>query len=135
MIQTASIIIWILFSTLSGYLEAFYWSGVAKKRYKKYKYAHEIFTVVRAIIAAPLVYWVYLYSNWTAIFIGAAFVAMFPFFHDGMYYLQRWKLDKVYPRKWKDTSTTSTAKLTANYEMRLFLLLFICPILIMINLL
>lgn len=111
--------IWIIFAVIMGFFEAYYFSAIYNHIIKRAKFDHEIFTIFRGIIAALLLYFS-LGITWSSLFIGAAFMAIFPWFHDGMYYLMRDNLDNVYPERWKAHSTTSTAKFDFNYEQRCF---------------
>ncbi len=111
--------IWIAFALLMGFLEAYYFSAVYRKKVKRVKYDHEIFTVFRGIVAAIILYFSF-GIVWNSLFIGAAFIAIFPWFHTGLYYLMRNELDDVYPDRWKDHSLTSTARWNFNYEQRCF---------------
>jgi hypothetical protein len=57
----------------------------------------------------------------------------FPFFHDGSYYLRRNQLnDNIFKLKWKDSSDTTTAKLSLNYKNRniLFIIGFTISVII-----
>lgn len=111
--------IWIIFALLSGLAEAYYFSAVYRKKLKKFEYIHEALTVIRGIVAAVILY----FSPgivWNSLFIGAAFMAVFSWFHNGVYYTVRDILDSVYPERWKAHSTTSTAKTDLNYEQRCF---------------
>ena len=111
--------IWIAFALLSGLAEAYYFSAVYRKKINKFKYVHEALTVIRGIVAAVILY-LSLGIVWNSLFIGAAFIAVFSWFHNGVYYTMRDVLDDVYPERWKSHSTTSTAKTDLNYEQRCF---------------
>ena len=111
--------IWISFALILGFAEAYYFSAVSHKVIKRMKYDHQIFTVFRGIMAAVILYFS-LGITWNSLFIGAAFMAIFSYFHNGVYYTIRDNLDGVYPDRWKAHSTTSTAKLDLNYEQRCF---------------
>lgn len=111
--------IWIIFTLISGLAEAYYFSAVYRRKIKKFKYVHEALTVLRGIVAVVILYFS-LGVVLNSLFIGAAFVAIFSWFHNGVYYTMRDILDGVYPERWKAHSTTSTAKTDLNYEQRCF---------------
>ena len=70
---------------------------------------HSMFTVQRSFVAAIIS--VGCYTDWlNCLFIVVALACCFPFFHDGMYYVTRQKLDGIYKKGWFDQSATSTAK-------------------------
>jgi hypothetical protein len=136
MIVLTIYIIWILFAVASGWYEGFYWHMVSKGQIIKTGREHFIWTVFRGIIATPLVCWLFVEYSYSGLIGIISLMCMFPFFHDGMYYTRRNLLDsRVYPLRWKDTSTTSTAKTpTLDYRMRLVLttiFLFISTVLIL----
>ena len=109
-----TLIFWVMYSTLEGLREAFYWhyKGIASST--DGVDLHPIFTLQRGILLFTLMFfmWVTL-SSTVGVLIFLANALLFSFFHNGMMYLFRNKLDsKVYPKKWFDQSTTSTAKTT-----------------------
>ena len=55
---------------------------------------------------------------------GLSLALIQPFFHNGMYYSLRNKIDNTYPKGWTDQSTTSTAVMTKflTYRNRIILL-------------
>jgi hypothetical protein len=106
-------LLWILFAVYEGKREAFYFSFKMKSsltQQKSYKMdEHGMFTIQRLFVAS--IACIACYNNWVnCIFILLSFMACFPFFHDGMYYVTRQKLDGIYKKGWFDQSTTSTAK-------------------------
>ena len=104
--------IWIVYSLLEGYREAiFYYFAVSSSR--KMIEMHPTFTFQRVLVFGGFAILLLLMScTWVVSllsFIGYACV--FSFLHDGFYYVTRNKLDNsIYPKKWWDFSTTSTAK-------------------------
>jgi len=115
--------IWIVFALICGLTEAYYFSAVYNKRIKKFKYIHELLTGIRGIIAATLLYFT-LGITWKALLIGIALMAMFSWFHNGVYYTVRDILDCVYEWRWTAHSETSTAMLDFDYNQRSWLLWF-----------
>ena len=106
-------IIWMMYSMLEGLREGFYWHFKStSKRDCKFE-IHPIFALQRGldllIIGGLLYYTIGIYSLTSIIDMAL----IFSFFHNGTYYYTRNKLDNnLYQLKWKDQSTTSTAKLT-----------------------
>ena len=82
---------------------------------------HVLFTLIRVLVAAPL-----LYGIWKGVDIIEATYALgfmvfvFPFLHDGAYYHTRRDLSngKTYPRGWWDRSTTTSAIFSFNWYVR-----------------
>lgn len=98
-IKIAILLLWVAYSILEGQREAWYFQTT-----NKIKNIHTWFTLQRIIVVAALL-WI-LQSGWFVGPIGMLFV----FFHDGMYYYTRNKLDPtIYDNGWFDQSTTSTA--------------------------
>lgn len=114
-------IIWILYACIDGFKDGFYWH-FKNTSLKNYKFEiHPIFSLQRGIvllaIGTSLYYTIGIYSLLSTL----SMILMFSFFHNGMYYYIRNKLDSnIYKLKWKDQSITSTAKLTKimTYENR-----------------
>ena len=115
--------IWIVFALISGLLEAYYFSAVYNKVINKASYVHEKFTLVRGLVAVCILY-LFTGITWQVLFIGASLMVIFPFFHDGVYYMTRNKLDGVYPLGFRDHSTTSDAKFNFDYNQRWWLVWF-----------
>ena len=106
-------LLWILYSTLEGFREGFYWHYKNTSR-TEYKFEiHPYFTSQRAIILILIGVILYININWWSVLNIIGMSLIFSFFHNGSYYYTRNKLDhKLYPLKWMDQSTTSTAKMT-----------------------
>jgi hypothetical protein len=98
-----SFILWLLFNACMGYIEGAYWhfrNAVVLSKHYKTPYAttlnlHSILFVVRVLFAIAL-------QN-TSIYFITALILSQPYFHLGMMYLHRNKLDsRVYPLRFKD---------------------------------
>lgn len=105
-------LLWILFAVYEGKREAYYFSFkmkasvVQKKGFKLDE--HAMFTIQRLFVAA--ITCIACFESWlNCVIILFALMSCFPFFHDGMYYVTRQKLDSLYKKGWFDQSTTSTA--------------------------
>ena len=96
--------IWVAFTLLTATFEARYYNYTSMVDVKFD--AHPLLTCMRLSVLIPLL----IIAGWQS---GLCYVFIFPFFHDGMYYLRRNKLNRAnYPKKWFAQSVTSTAKLT-----------------------
>lgn len=118
LITISCYIIWICYFLIEGYREAYYFNSIVLQFYvqdSQKKNLHPIFTVQRFLVA--LIINIACFSlGWKLILFDLALIAAQPFFHNGMYYLIRNKLNpKTYPKKWFDESTTTTDKST-KYE-------------------
>lgn len=106
-------ILWIVYSILEGYREAFYFFFETEDLQKKVTDLHPYFACQRIIVGGLSAFIAVGLSN--VLFTLICLVSlglMFTFLHDGMYYAQRNNLNKeTYPKRWFDYSTTSTAKL------------------------
>ena len=124
-LQYIIILIWIIFASSCGIVEAFYFSKKRRKAIIKGFDIHVWFTVFRAIVATPICLVVFIQVGWLeSILMAAIFVLIFPFFHDGFYYTTREVLRKgTYPKYWFDQSTTTSAKSSFNFTVRVLLLI------------
>lgn len=107
-----SIICFVIFATLSGYLEAYFW--VSRPRVGQTS-SHMMLSLLRATVLFPILW----YNGFWAF---ASCVLIFPFFHDGMYYRTRNKISSnIYPKGWWDTSYTTGAMISFNtFERTIF---------------
>lgn len=97
-------ILWCLFASFSGSFEAYYYDLNSKVKNTNPN-LHALLTIQRAIVIIPIL----VLTNWKCLL---CYIAMFPLFHDGSYYLERERIAPgTYPKKWFDVSTTSTAKI------------------------
>lgn len=116
-IKLIVIILWLVYSVIEGYREAWYYYYRVKTFKNEGEDLHSVFFLQRGI---PLLIIGYCLS-WT-LAIGCSLI--FSFFHDGMYYVQRHKItNTIYPKGWFDDSDTSTAKLELKLWMRVLLLI------------
>ena len=96
-------LIWLMFTFLSSKFEALFWHQC--KEYPPYN-PHTLFMWVRASVLIPIFFHVGLLPV-------LCYIMAFPCLHDGIYYWQRNKLNpSIYPKKFLDQSTTSTARWT-----------------------
>ena len=118
------VLIWILFASVTGVLEAYYFRR--RRRVNVYGYnIHVWFTIIRSIVAAPLcLYILFKYGILESVLTASIFVLVFPFFHDGFYYSFRELLRAgTYPKYFIDQSTTTSAKISLKFSLRATLLI------------
>lgn len=111
------VIMWIVFSVLEGVREGLYFDS--NPRLLRFN-VHVLFSLQRLTV---LVILALQYKWWLILILGNMLV--FPFFHDGMYYLTRHLLNRDnYPKGfWDNPSKTSTAIMDFNLPSRIVLLL------------
>lgn len=108
-----ALIAWILYACFEGYRESLYWRNYINLKYssrgyvvKTKQYEHQLWTAQRAIV----LFTVFLASDLKTV---ATCMFLFPFLHDGMYYLKRNLLNEnIYRKRWFAQSNSSTAVLT-----------------------
>ena len=128
-------LLWIVFMLYDAYEEAYlYYYGVKSKL--SIKELHPAFFTQRLIVAIIIIIPTLLITPiiWYKIILFlCSLILCQPFFHNGMYYLTRNKLDnKTYPKKWFAMSTTSTAKSTKFFTPTNRIIFFIISIIFLI---
>lgn len=123
MIYFLTYIIWIIYSSLFGISDAWYWysANVAKYSTKNFifKDLHPNFFWTRSLVAS--VFALLMSSNnlliWFSLMICLGLT--FPFFHNGFYYRTRNKIDSnQYKLGFMDMSTTSIANINFTFFWR-----------------
>lgn len=138
MINLIYIILWILwnfFMIFDAYKEAhlYYYAIDSKNSIKE---LHPTYFIQRFIVFILLIIpLILLPIIWYKILLFISCIILCqPFIHNGMYYHTRNKLNnKIYPKKWFDMSTTSTAKSTKYFTAinRIILFVISCILLIL----
>jgi len=119
--------IWIGYACQEGYNEAIYWSklinnnGTPSNEHLKWTIWRSITLILGFISTFSIL------SIWLSLLFALSLILIFPFWHDGFYYLKRNKLDNCYPKGFRDFSKTSTSwldklKLTI-FPLRVFYLI------------
>ena len=105
-------IVWILYALFEGYRESYYWFFKTNSNVINNYEMHPLFELQRGIVLLLIFVNLLLLTNPIVASLNIISNALlFSYFHNGIYYLTRNKLDNnVYKLKWKDDSTTSTAK-------------------------
>lgn len=107
-------VLFMVFSTVSGYLEAYYWALYPNVNQR---WSHVILTLFRGIVLLPVLW----YEGWVNALCASL---VFPFLHDGAYYQTRKSFDKnTYPKGWFDNSTTTGALLSFPSSVRIVMAL------------
>lgn len=102
---------------MEGVRDAVYFDAESRSNGVKYD-IHWMFVLQRSLFAILI----FLFTN---IFILLFFILAFSFFHNGWYFYTRNKLnDKIYPNKFIDSSTTSSAIFEFNFEERVLFFIF-----------
>lgn len=106
-------IVWILYSMIEGLREGFYWHFKSHSKKNCDFEIHPIFSLQRAAVLSLIGILLYSFIGWQSIISVISMMLIFSFFHNGVYYYTRNKLDEtLYPKGWSDQSITSTAKMT-----------------------
>lgn len=122
-IKLSLLLVWILYSLFEGIREAYFWHYKATTKSLVKIELHPLFYMQRIIVFFILL--MYIKFVWLPfILYGLSLALIQPFFHNGMYYSLRNKIDNTYPKGWSDQSTTSTAVMTKflTYRNRIILL-------------
>lgn len=113
-----STILWVIYSSLDGVTQGYYYDLYPSERGHKNMHPH--YTIQRIIVLIPLFYNVYAdYGIWNAAIFSIGLGFMFSFFHNGFYYITRHKLNnKIYPKGFFDQSETSTSFIELGAKFR-----------------
>jgi hypothetical protein len=120
--MTLILLISFLWAYLEGKREAQYfhykWSLPSPTKIKDEHFDFAIQRSLYVLISSLLAGFIF---NWLAAFIIFISIALtFSFFHNGSYYKRRNEMNEnVYLFRWKDESTTTTAKFSFSYKWRL----------------
>jgi hypothetical protein len=121
---------WIVYSSLFGKCDAWYWYYGNQCKYAlkdKLKDLHPHYLLSRSIVGltSGLLMASILNQN---LFFGVLYTIslglILPFFHNGFYYMERNNINpSVYPKRFKDMSTSSIAPVNFTYNLRLLMAL------------
>jgi hypothetical protein len=101
--------LWIVYACICGYWEAYFWEASSKSD-RILGWIHNVFFLERLIVGVVFAVSCSSTLQWI---VGTlcALGCIFPFFHDGFYYLTRNKITpNLYPKKFMDYTQKSTAK-------------------------
>lgn len=118
----------ILYSVIEGMREALYYDLKMKTNIIDLG-EHTLFTVQRLVVVFFIMgAFTYMNNNFVYGFLETLSLSLiFPYFHDGAYYTARNNTNnKIYPKRWKDDSGLSTAKLEFKYPIRLSMFIISC---------
>lgn len=119
-IYLISVIVWVVYAYFDGRIEAHYYDALVWSN-RNHKDIHWMSVVHRALI---LILVGILTKSFSLPF---ALILIFSYVHNGFYYIERNKLDsRVYPEKFKASSTTSTSFFEFNYKDRFTMFLIGC---------
>jgi len=117
MAESALILIFVCYSLLQGFIDAHTYHYQNTSSSPGGLNLHPFLSTIRGFILI-LIYFI---CNHILFIVGL--VLIFSFFHNGMYYLTRNKLDpNLYKKKWMDSSTTSTSFFEFDFVERILLM-------------
>ena len=104
---------WILSAWAEGWRDGFFYDHRMNSTKPDKHNIHWLFTLERAIILSTICYVHSLhFSTLNTIVFTTGLIFLFSFFHNGTYYsVRNWLDKKIYPKKWFDSSTTSTSRI------------------------
>lgn len=116
-------ILWVAYALLEGNREGYFYGYSIS--YAPKKNLHGLFTLQRSIVLIFIGTCLFLSHYYLlrdlSILFGLSLI--FPFFHDGIYYITRHKINPlIYPEGWLSESTTSTAKIELDLKSRIIFL-------------
>lgn len=127
---------WLIIAALFGIAEGYYFYHLNQAYDKRgRKHDHAFLTLIRALIALPLIICLFIQFWFVATTLMLLFmICAFPYIHDGMYYATRNQLHKgTYPDGWR-TSTDGRAVFDIDYSTRVVMffaaMLFLIAIII-----
>jgi hypothetical protein len=108
-----------------GIREAFYYYAVIlAKNIPITKNLHPLYALQRGLFIGLIIFMCPDPSIMNTVVMLLVLSFVFPFFHDGMYYYTRNRLDaRTYPKKWWDHSLTSNAIIEINTNGRVLMVL------------
>ena len=111
-ISSIIILLWMIYSMMEGTREAYYYDSVVRSD-RSYPNIHWIFFLERGVVLLIIG----LLTLDIILPVGLALI--FPWFHDGLYYMKRNDLEpRIYQKRFEASSTTSTAFFEMNYLVR-----------------
>jgi hypothetical protein len=127
MIYLSVVLLWIIYSSLFGYCDAWYWysANVGKYCLKDFKFKdlHPQYFWIRTLVGSVFAYSICDMNLLKWFLIMVCFGMVFPFFHNGFFYKTRHEIDDTkYPLGFKDMSTTSIAKVNFTFGIRSLML-------------
>jgi hypothetical protein len=127
MVYTLIIILWVIYSSLFGYCDAWYWYGANTSKYSVkgfiFKDLHPHYFWMRSIVGSVFAYTMCdgTFLDWFLITVCLGM--LFPFFHNGFFYKTRHEIDNTkYPLGFRDMSTTSIANVNFTFLIRSIML-------------
>jgi hypothetical protein len=121
------VLLWIIYSSLFGYCDAWYWysANVGKYCLKDFKFKdlHPQYFWIRTLVGSVFAYSICDMNLLKWFLIMVCFGMVFPFFHNGFFYKTRHEIDDTkYPLGFKDMSTTSITKVNFTFGIRSLML-------------
>lgn len=118
-------IVWCFYCVWEGTREAYYYHVASLTTVNvngKYN-LHFLYTIQRVLVITLCL--LACGAKFPAMMEVFSLVYLFPYFHDGAYYCKRNDLNPIiYKKRWRDDSSTSTAKYEIKYKARLFMFVF-----------
>lgn len=107
--------LFIWYSLVQGYKQAYYYHN----RHLTTENLHGYY-FAEALIYGLLISIILGYKEYLLIFVDLiSYGLIFPYFHDGMYYVTRNNLDNnIYKMRWYSETNTSEAKMNIKYDLR-----------------
>ncbi len=114
---------WIIYSSLFGYCDAWYWYSANVGKYSVkgflFKDLHPHYFWMRSIVGGVFAIPICGFSLLNWFFIMVCFGLIFPFFHNGFFYKTRNEIDPTkYKLGFRDMSTTSIANVNFTFLIR-----------------